>query len=145
MAKSVAPSMRAAAMIIEVRMSPVAVGWRADALHGGGGELADAEADADDGEAGAEAGGEVTESENWFMVVPFRSASGRGVWTGRPWSRGACRARLPMARGPSRPTCEAWRPRRAPAWPCSSWSCSSWWPRCASPAPMKSAESMVKM
>ncbi len=29
-AKSVAPSMRAAAMIIEVRMSPAAVGWRAE-------------------------------------------------------------------------------------------------------------------
>src|SRR5512138_1189452 len=29
-AKSVTPSMRAAAMIIEVRMSPAAVGWRAE-------------------------------------------------------------------------------------------------------------------
>ncbi len=39
MANSVAPSMRAAAMIIEVRMSPAAVGWRA-----AGGEVTECEA-----------------------------------------------------------------------------------------------------
>ena len=41
------------------------------ALHGGGGELADAEAGADDGEAGADAGGEVPERELVHGVTPL--------------------------------------------------------------------------
>ena len=45
-------------------MSPAALGWPGDAVHGGGGQPADAAAAADDGQAGAETGGESTR-EPW--------------------------------------------------------------------------------
>src|SRR5512138_528034 len=68
------------------------------ALHRGGGELADAEAGADDGEAGAEAGGEVTERESGEAGHVRLLMRVRGI-TGPRVSRGACSARLPMAGG----------------------------------------------
>src|SRR5512139_1643909 len=46
------------------------------AVHGGGGELADADSGADDGHAGAQAGCEVSEGELVHVFVPFRSSKG---------------------------------------------------------------------
>ena len=112
------------------------------AVHGGGGELADAEACTDDGHAGAEAGSEVTEGES--VHGGFRSVRRGAVRVGPPVVPWRVLRSTTRGREPSRPREKRERPRRDRR-DRDRRRGARRGRGAASPAPMKSAESMVKM